>query len=251
VEILTRPSGLPDAPLDIETIDRDEFLEEFHGRQEPGQHTIFVGPTGRGKSTLMCDCLLMGPPTRHVGILTPKGHDRAFEPLNAWKVRTWPGSVKRAIDKFEQPTPWTWQLSSSPKAGPGPLHDLYLNPLIFARGEPDWTWVVPDLQAMTDARFANLGKELEWNVLTLRAAGSSIWMDAQAPRWIPRASADQVSNVVIFKNSDLGTVDRLRETVSLPMSQILPLMSDLRADGHDFLWFDSWRDDLFFVIGDR
>lgn len=233
----------------VETITRTDFIEEFTDRMEPGQHSLFVGPTGRGKSTLMRDLLEAQGSFENIGILTPKGPDKAFDGMGK-KVKTWPGGVRLAWHKWaKEYPPYIWQQVGSPQAGYAPLHGDFAPTLQWARGRPGWLWVIPDLQAISDRKFANLGGDVEWLTLTLRSAGSSLWMDAQRPAWIPRAAEDQVTNIVLFKNPDLATVERLREVISLPMQEIVPLMGDM--EHHDFLWRDNIKDDTFFVLGEK
>jgi len=245
--------GSERAEQQVETITRTDFIEEFIDRMEPGEHSIFFGPTGRGKSTLMKDLLEAGPPIPNVGILMPKGpDDHANEPFYKLgnRVSTWPSGTRMAWHKWNQETPpYIWQQVGNPRAGYAPLRAQFEPTLRWFRGRPDWLLLIPDLQAISDRKFANCGGEVEWLTLTLRKFGSSLWMDAQRPAWIPRAAEDQVTNVVLFKNTDLGTVQRLHEVISLPMQTIEPLM--LEMGRHDFLWMDGPEDDIFFVVGDK
>lgn len=232
----------------VEYLSREEFLEEFTARHEPGQHLVTFGPTGRGKTTLMADLLRQGPPYSHIGILSPKGADPAFRGIGKPK-KAWPPHLPVSVHTYGEPKPYTIRLEGSPEAGWDNLRRQFEPPLSWARGQKDWLWVIPDLQAMSDPKFAGLGRHVEWLMLTLRSRGSGVWVDAQRPSWIPRAASDQTRSVIVFRNTDLGTVDRLRQTVSLPMNQILPLMGDMER--HDFLWFDSITDELFYVEGER
>lgn len=130
------------------------------------------------------------------------------------------------------------------------LHGQFEPALTWARGQRDWLWVIPDMQTLADARFANLGKEVEWLILTLRHRKSSVWVDAQRPSWIPRAAGDQSRSVVLFKNTDLDTVDRLRKIISLPSIKLIqPIFGQMAK--HDFLWYDGLEEELFYVDGHR
>jgi hypothetical protein len=42
---------------DYEVVSRKDFLQEFRRDYAPGQHLTALGPTGRGKSVLVCQCL--------------------------------------------------------------------------------------------------------------------------------------------------------------------------------------------------
>lgn len=115
---------------------------------------------------------------------------------------------------------------------------------MFAR--PDWTMYFPDLQIITDPRMMNLGKEVEQLLLTLRKVRSSVWMDAQAPRWLPRAATDQVSHLILWKTRDEGTIKRLREIAGLDINLLLAMFADM--DFHDALWVDVRGDEYFHVL---
>lgn len=236
-------------PVDVETLTRAEFLEEFAARQEPGQHSVFYGPTGRGKSTLIRDALDVGACCLgNIGILNVKGPDKAFSDYGKLMKR-WPPMLPVEVHKYGEPRPFVVRLEGSPKADFKSLRALFESPLKWARGRGDWLWIMPDLQPLTDPKMTNLGAEVERMLLTLRAFGSSVWMDAQRPSWIPRAASDQVRHVVVFQNRDLGTVERLREILTLPAKEMVPLMQGM--DRHDFLWLDAIEDELFYVIGRR
>ena len=236
----------------VESMNRSEFVEEFNYRQEPGQHAVFFGPTGRGKSTLMADLLHFGSPCSNVGILCPKGPDKAFRDMGK-AVRTWPPTLPVDLHRFGERRPFVRRIEGNTVAGWDQMRNQFAPTLKWARGQRDWLWVVPDLQALADPRFIRLGKEVEWLILTLRSRDSSVWVDAQRPSWVPRASGDQARSIILFKNADLGTVDRLAEIVSLPRKEVSSLFSEMRGQDrkHDFLWFDAIEEELFYVDGHR
>lgn len=245
-QLQQRPESQADGPAQVDSLLREEFLEEYSDRNEAGQHTVIFGPTGRGKTTLMRDMLLEGVPYSNIGILSPKGADPAFRGIGRPK-KAWPPHLPVEVHRYGEPKPYCIRLEGNPVAGWDHLRRQFEPPLRWARGQKDWLWVLPDLQAMSDAKFAGLNREVEWLMLTLRSQGSGLWVDAQRPSWIPRAAADQTRHVILFQNSDLGTVDRLRETISLPMKQMIPLMNNMKR--HDFIWFDNVEDEIFYVDG--
>ncbi len=123
------------------------------------------------------------------------------------------------------------------------------NILRWMFGRTDWTIYYPDLQIVTDPKLMNLGKELEQLLLTLRKAGSSVWMDAQAPRWIPRAATDQTQHLLVWRNRDLDVMRRLREIVGIDVSLIEHMFGQMSF--HDLVWVDVKRDEYFVVNNKR
>jgi hypothetical protein len=251
----TRPREWPAATAfaddfgpDLETISREEFIEEFIDRYEPGQHAVFLGPTGRGKTLLMRDLAEAGPPIRHIGVLLPKGKNKTLDGFGT-VVHQWPGPWRRGIFEFGHKPPYIYMLQADPRGGPGPLRNMYAPVLEWGRGRADWLWFIPDLQAISDPKFANLGKDVSWLLLTLREYDGSLWMDAQRPAWIPRESEDQVSYVTTFRNTDEGTQERLAEILSMPRRDCEAVMRGM--DYHDFLWRDNVLDEIYYVKGDR
>jgi len=91
----------------------------------------------------------------------------------------------------------------------------------------------------------NLGKPIEQLLLTLRKEKSSVFMDAQAPRWIPSAANDQTSHVLIWKNRDRRVRQRLAEIASLDMDLFDYLMNEIAR--FDFVWIDSIMDEVYHV----
>jgi hypothetical protein len=235
-------------PAPIEVISREEFIEEFIDRFEAGQHAVFLGPTGRGKTLLMRDLVEAGPNINRIGVLLPKGRNHTLDGFGM-TVRNWPGAWRRGFHEFGHKPPHIWKLESDPRAGPGPLRGMYQPVLEWARGRGGWLWIIPDLQALSDPKFANVGKDVSWLLLTLREYSGSMWMDAQRPAWIPRESEDQVSYLTTFRNTDEGTQERLAEILSMPRHDMETHMRNMHY--HDFLWRDNIKDETFFVRGTR
>jgi len=76
-----------DAAQDIEHIPRKEFIREFGRDYQPGQHVTFLGPSGRGKTSLAAALLLeirKHHPEITVVVLHGKikGRDRTIESLS-------------------------------------------------------------------------------------------------------------------------------------------------------------------------
>ena len=238
---MTNPS--PD--FDFGILTRPEFLAEFDYRYEPGQHVVGIGPTGRGKTTLFGQML---PSCKTSGtIISCLGFDEALAGLGKpYQRNYWPPRTLK-LQMYDE-IPYVRRFQGLPKSPDdfGRIRRVNFQILRWMFARSDWTVFFPDLQLITDPRLMNLGKEVEQLLLTLRKARSSVWMDAQAPRWIPRAATDQVSHLLIWKNRDDATVKRLREIAGLDIDLMLEMFR--RMTWHDSLWVDVRREEYYIVL---
>lgn len=216
----------------------------FWARQEPGQHVVCLGPTGRGKTTLVGK-LLAHPPTDGVLIPTIGRPDPALQHLGE-PATEWPPRMPLRLLMYDN-LPFIRRFEHRPKQ-PRDFQRIRINysrllHWMFAR--PGWTIFLPDLQVVSDPKMMNLGKPIEQLLLTLRKEKSSVFMDAQAPRWIPSAANDQTSHVLIWKNRDRRVRQRLAEIASLDMDLFDYLMNEIAR--FDFVWIDSIMDEVYHV----
>lgn len=226
---------------------RSEAVEEFQYRHQPGEHVLFLGPTGRGKTTLAAS-LLAQPATDDALIVGVKGKDPALARLGK-PVKTWPRQQrwKPPFSKKEDPPRiYRYEASFRKESDLVQVRDIVSRTFTWLWAQHDWTIYVPDLQVVSDPKMMGLGKQLEALLLTARSRGTSIWMDAQAPRWIPSAANDQTSHLLIFKNRDRRTVQRLREIAGLDMNIIEDVMDDMAY--HAALWIDVIRDEYYHIL---
>lgn len=232
---------------------RKEAVAEFRDRHQAGEHVTFFGPTGRGKTT-WARALLERPATPNALILSVKGKDPALEGLGK-PVKTWPPDRRNNIVHWFKPKEddgkpkiYRWEPIYKSRKELVQASSLVGGSLswLWARRAPDnWTLFLPDLQVISDPGLMGLGKWVEGLLLTARAAGNSIWLDAQAPRWIPRAASDQISHLFIFANRDIDTIRRLREIAGLDMQMVQAVMEQMAF--HEVLWIDVKRDEYFLV----
>jgi len=113
-------------------------------------------------------------------------------------------------------------------------------------GTKGWTLFVPDLQIVTDPGMMGLGKEVDQLLLTTRKRGSSVWLDAQAPRWIPRSASDNTSHLLIWRNRDEASIRRLAQIMGLDFKTLIALFHSMDSY-YDCIWVDSKADEFFIV----
>lgn len=231
---------------DYGILTRAEFLRLFWMRQKAGEHLVCLGPTGRGKTTLMGQ-LLRKPATDGVLITTVGRPDPALQHLGSVATE-WPPRMPLKLLMHDN-TPFIRRFENRPKQPSDfpKIRARNANLLRWMFARSGWTIYIPDLQIVSDPKMMNLGKDVEQLLLTLRKEASSVVMDAQAPRWIPSAANDQTSHVLIWKNRDRRTRQRLQEIANIDMDLFDALMNDI--DRYDFIWIDSLRDEVYHVTG--
>lgn len=234
---------------DYGILTHDEFVEEFDYRYRPGQHTIFLGPTGRGKTSIAGQLLTRAAP-KHDGLLTIQiGHDPALQHLGK-PTKDWPPPLPIPMYLYDE-KPMIRRYQPRPRK---PEHLLRMRSQsarilrwMFARA--NWALFIPDLQVVCDPHMMGLGAEVDQLLITLRKLTSSVWMDAQAPRWIPTASYDQTSHLIIWRNRNEDVMRKLKSIAGLDFEFMLNLLKDIKY--HDFLWVDTVADEYFVVRNDR
>jgi hypothetical protein len=226
-------------------LQRPEFIEEFDYRYLPGQHVVAIGPTGRGKTTLFSQML---PSAKTSGtIISTLGYDKVLAGFGKrYTADHWPPRFLK-IRMYDE-IPYIRRYEGEPRSPMdfACIRNVNRQMLYWMFARSDWTIYFPDLQVVTDPRMMGLGKEVEQLLLTLRKRGSSVWMDAQAPRWIPRAASDQTSHLLIWKTRDEGIWPRLREIAGLDINLLKELFNQMEY--HDAIWVDVIHDDYYIVL---
>lgn len=222
-----------------------EFLDELSYRFRPGQHVILFGPTGRGKTT-MAGKILARVVHQFDGALTLQmGPDPALarfgKPIDRWPPRL-PLDV---LMLDEKPLVRRYQPRATKPEHFLAIHRTAARMLRWMFGREGWLLFIPDLQVVADPGMMGLGKDVDQLIITIRKLGSSMIMDAQAPRWIPRSVSDQTSHLLIWRNRDEAVVKRLAEIMGIPVKFVLYLFTQM--DYHDCLWIDNVNDEYFIV----
>jgi energy-coupling factor transporter ATP-binding protein EcfA2 len=252
VTALVATQALPDYGI----LQRGEFLEEFEHRYRPGQHVILLGPTGRGKTTMIGQMLTAGTMPKTDGLITVQnGPDPALAHLGK-PTKSWPPTIPVPFLMYdEKPLMRRYQALPRKPEHFGIVRRQTARILRWMFAREGWTLVLPDLQLVTDPGMMGLGKEVDQLIITLRKRRSSVWMDAQAPRWIPRSSNDQTSHILIWKYRDIATIRRLREVAGVDLDFINQLFGEFRVvtapDGtrksFDAIWIDVGSDEYYVV----
>jgi hypothetical protein len=187
-------------------------------------------------------------PSATEGLLTIQlGADEALEHLGKPLSGEWPPKLLDMHMYDEKPFVRRYQPNPTKPEHFRAIRAQAARILYWMFGREGWAVFIPDLQVVTDPGMMGLGKEVDQLLLTLRKKRSSVFMDAQAPRWIPRSATDQVSHLFIWRNRDDTVVKRLKEISGLDLAFIIAILKHI--DFHDFLWVDNTRDEYYVVRG--
>ena len=240
------------APDDLQPtgdLTRQEFLEEFVYRYKPGQHVVFFGATGRGKTTLAGQMLAMPTMPKNDGLITIQlGPDLALQNLGK-PTKSWPpfGFDVILLDHKDRGVPIIRRYQPLPKK-PEDFLGIRRQASQILRwmfGRSNFTVFIPDLQVVTDPGMMGLGKEVDQLIITIRKRQSSVWMDCQAPRWIPSSCKDNTQHLVIWPTRNENAIKSLGAIVGIDHRYIMSLFRGMHY--HDALWIDVVGDEFFIV----
>ncbi len=230
---------------------REEFLEEFAYRYQPGQHAILFGSTGRGKTTLLGKMLGMPGMPKSDGLITTQlGPDLALAHLGK-PVKSWPppSAILEAmiLDHRDRGVPLMRRYQPLPRKPEdfAAIRRQTSRILRWMFGSKNFTLAVPDLQVVSDPKMMGLGGEIDQLILTMRKRGSGAFMDAQAPRWIPTSARDNTSHVIIWPTRNEDAIKTLGRIIGIDWREVTALFKQMGF--YDSLWVDVQADEFFIV----
>jgi hypothetical protein len=244
----------------IERMGRQEFLVELGGIWEPGDHLSALGPTGRGKSTLLGQLIPHAVKFDTAVILSPKGRDKAYGHLGH-PTRDWPPKVPwdekirmllGAPERHSEAKPKVWRVEVPIKRAEDivNLRAAYTRVLnqVFTRRENErksLMIVVDDSRYVCDPRGMQLGPHVVHGLIIGRSKKISMVNNFQRPGLgVPREGLDQVTHALISKNRDRDTAKRLTEiSGAIDPKELEAAITSL--DYYEVIWVngraDEWR----------
>lgn len=241
---------------------RSEFLVELPKVWEPGDHLSAIGPTKRGKSTILGELVPKLPQFNTVVILTPKGRDQAFAGLGH-ETRAWPprrplGETMKILtgtleDRHTDSEQKVWRLHipiNSEEDWPR-LKLSYAKVLksVIRRkeGHPNKLLVLVDeTRYLADPKLLGLAPQISSALIMGRSKNASIINSFQAPRWIPRECLDQIVHGLIWRNRDRDVAKRLADISGvIDPTEFLAVSRTL--DFHEFIWVNGASDNWYIV----
>ncbi len=203
-----------------------EFKRCF--RWEQGEHVSFIGPTGRGKTTLALS--LLNTRTYRV-IFATKPEDEAldtfarknrYKTIPKWKDRGTKASLilKPALKDVDAH-------KSQASEFKGAINTIYQ-----AGG---WTVFVDEVYYFT--HMLRIEKPLEMLWSQGRSIGITMVAGTQRPRSVPLMMFNQATHLFVFKFADAYEVERLAEIGSVPKRTLIEAVTQLTK--HRFLYINA------------
>lgn len=243
-------------PMQFPRMNREQFLVELGRSWEVGDHLSAIGPTKRGKSTLLGDLLRQTSVFDTVIIMTPKGPDPAYRgmghPTASWPPRRAFGEMFKILftlipDRHEEDGPKIWRVTIPiRKEEDWPrLAALFKKVLAEVPRRPEnarnkWCIVVDESRYVCDPQILNLATQVRNGLILGRSKNVSIVNSFQAPRWIPREALDQISHALVWRNRDRDVAKRLADVAGIDPKEFLPVMANLAY--HECIWVNGNTD---------
>lgn len=240
----------------LERLNRAAFTERIAAQWEPGDHLAMIGPTHRGKSTLLSTII---PATQFdtVALLCPKGKDPAYAKLGA-STKSWPPRRSRlelagelfgwpsAQHSSDEDKPRVWRLDVLPltnkPADWANMRKVFADVLGEATRRSNTPKssllvVLDDSRLICDPRRLKLEAEVVTGLIIGRSKKVSIANMFQAPRYVPREGLDQITHGIIWPNEDRDVAMRLAEVSGYDRAEFMGWLRGL-SNYHEALWFD-------------
>lgn len=218
---------------DVVGVEWERFEPWFAGKWEPGQHVAIISPTGSGKTTVLCHIL---PRRKFALAFDPKGGDETLDTLRWPRLEAWPPRQRVYEDMAEgKPAqflvgPRVQRLEDRQR-----LKAVQLQALKGVFNDGGWTVAVDEFQLLSDKRMMDLGVAVEELLISARSKAVSVVTLFQAPRWVPRAAADQSSWIFCALTRDTDVVDRMAEILGRPRPEVRGAVEGLGARPYSWL----------------
>lgn len=201
---------------------------------EQGQHATLIGTTGRGKTTLGRQLIVM-PRRQAVVILDAKGGARSLALPGFVRVTRWPPDVSHG-KKIRLAPPMN-SYRDIPE-----MRKQFHECLDYVLGIGYWTVYIDELRPVVEPRKLNLQEPVESLLILGRERKATVISGTQAPRWIPRASYDQATHLFLFKILDRAAQQRLSEIGgdTEVIQQVVKNLGD-----HEFLYINAVTGEMY------
>jgi energy-coupling factor transporter ATP-binding protein EcfA2 len=209
----------------------DQFLDDFRGQWEPGQHIAIIAPTGQGKTTVLVTLLEL---RNFVLGFDPKGGDDTLAKTKFPRLASWPPPAK-AYDKMAKREPVKYlvgpkiaKLAQRPQ-----LIAVQAAALIGAWDDGGWTVAIDELQIAADKM--GQADDIDNLLIAARTKKVSVVSLFQRPADVPRAAYQMASWIFLGLTLDVDTINRLAEIVGRPKYEIRGAVNGLARVDYSWL----------------
>jgi hypothetical protein len=229
---MPRPSPRLDVQVPAE--DWESFFGAFVSRWRQGQHCLFVGPTGSGK-TIAARTLVRA--RQYVVVLGTKPRDRELDAYIAEgyvRVESWPPPA-RALRPLEDGSVrlvlWPKIKSREDLRRFRPVFAKFLD---FAFIDQGWTIVADEGLWLSDRDGLALGAHLSAISYAGRSSDVTLLMLIQRPAGVPRNTWSNCSHAFMWHSGVTSDVRELASLGTYDPKDVAEAIQDL--EGHQFLY---------------
>ena len=216
------------------------FQARFVRAWKQGQHCLFVGPAGSGKTVA---ARVLAEHRRFVVVLGTKMRDPemdAYLSMGYTRVEEWPPpnkALKPANDGSIRIVLWPKIKTREDLRRFRPVFAKCLDSVLVDGG---WTVVADEGLWLSDRQGLHLGDHLSAIAYTGRSSGVTLMMVVQRPSGVPRNTWSNVTHAFLWHH---GVVEDTRQLASLGVEEPKAVaLAVQQVRGHDFLYLPCRAD---------
>lgn len=223
-----------------------EHMRDMHRNWEQGEHVLIAAPSKSGKTTLAKSLLER---RSHVVGFGVKPYDETLRKdfseysfVQKWsEIEGWMSKV------IIWPRPKRKESTAEFNARQRAIFQEAFDKLIRAR---NWCVFIDEGVYMSDAKFGNVGRQIEQLHYIGRSSGTSVVTLAQRPAFIPLAVISNASHAYIARTKLASDVKRLSDLGDVDPKELGRVLSALPSR-HDFVYTPTQGEGRSGIINTR
>jgi hypothetical protein len=224
----------------VDVVPRKEFVHEFGDNYQSGQHATFLGPSGRGKTKLVGQLLMVCASPAHQAVVLHgkiKGRDKTIERMSVQAdmpiVKSWPPSAYSR--KIRHRNARGYILLPLHKPGNTAAEENALISREFKkaiRANYHTGHSKPRITVVNEAHQAHNDLKLKGDCEAPLMRGrpdNAVWSEVQRCRYVSYMVYDQAEHVFIFYDPDEDNQRRYSEIGGVDPQYVRELASQLQT----------------------
>ena len=206
----------------------------------PGEHEVYVGPTGEGKSTHVIGRLGL---RKYVLALDAKGEDETLGRSGYVRVSSiYEDSLKWKMRHRDDARAWDhiWQQVDDGQPARvivgGPADDdsqfarlkaLMLDAVNFCRYTRGWTLYCDEFEVLSSQEMFNLRATINHALITARTRGISVLTCYQAQAWVSKHAVRQCQRATVWRTGDRQLIKNIAEGMGRDWHEVAAAIDQL------------------------